>query len=209
MTLDKDPKERLKWIYQAEGVEDLQNRYDLWAEEYEQDVASYGYKIPAVVTGFLGRYVRPIDGVILDAEAGTGIMGEMLSLLSYQEMIAMDISPGMLELAKQKGVYRDIRQMTMGEHLDFPDDYFAGVIAAGVLSIGHAPPESFDELIRCTRDGGIIIFSVRADAPGFREAQDELEKTRKWQLIEETAPFNSLPLGEPDIQHKVFVYRVI
>jgi SAM-dependent methyltransferase len=209
MTLDKDPKERLKWIYKAEGVEDLQSRYDLWAEEYEKDVSSYGYKIPAVVAGFLGRYLRPIDGTILDAGAGTGIMGEMLSLLSYQEMVAIDISPGMLELAKQKGIYREIHQMTLGKHLDFPDDFFAGVIATGVLSIGHAPPESFSELIRCTRPGGIIIFSVRADAAGFKNAQDELEKAKKWQLIEETAPFTSLPLGEPDIQHKVFVYRVI
>jgi SAM-dependent methyltransferase len=209
MTLDKDPKERLKWIYKAEGVEDLQSRYDLWAEEYEKDVSSYGYKIPAVVAGFLGRYLRPIDGTILDAGAGTGIMGEMLSLLSYQEMVAIDISPGMLELAKQKGIYREIHQMTLGKHLDFPDDFFAGVIATGVLSIGHAPPESFSELIRCTRPGGIIIFSVRADAAGFKDAQDELEKAKKWQLIEETPPFNSLPLGEPDIQHKVYVYRVI
>lgn len=208
MTLDKDPRERLKWIYKAEGVEDLQSRYDLWAQEYEQDVASYGYKIPGVVSGFLGRYLRPADGTILDAGAGTGIMGEMMSLLDYQELVAMDISTGMLELAREKGVYREIHRMAMGEHLDFPDDNFAGVVAVGVLSIGHAPPESFDELIRCTRPGGYIIFSVRADAPGFREVQDELEQAKKWRLTEETNPFISLPLGEPDIQHKVYVYRV-
>ena len=46
MKLDKDRKERLKWIYQAEGSKDLEARYDLWAKEYDEDVASYGYKIP-------------------------------------------------------------------------------------------------------------------------------------------------------------------
>lgn len=206
--LDKDRRERLHWIYQAEGVEDLENRYDLWAGEYDQDVASYGYKVPGVLAGFLGRYVRPGDGALLDAGAGTGIMGEIMALLGYREMVAMDLSRGMLEVAERKGVYREARRMVMGEHLDFPDDTFAGTMAVGVLSVGHAPPESFDELVRCTRPGGYIIFSVRADAEGFREKQDELERAGKWRLTEETAPFVSLPLGEPDIKHKIFVYRV-
>ncbi len=206
--LDKDRRERLHWIYRAEGVEDLENRYDLWAREYDQDVASYGYKVPGVLAGFLGRYVRPEDGTLLDAGAGTGIMGEIMSLLGYPELVAMDLSRGMLEVAEQKGVYREVRRMVMGEHLDFPDEKFAGTLAVGVLSVGHAPPDSFDELVRCTRAGGYIIFSVRADAEGFREKQDELERAGKWRLTEETAPFVSLPLGEPDIKHKIFVYRV-
>ena len=208
MILDKDPKERLKWIYQAEGVKDLESRYDLWAKEYDEDVAGYGNKIPGVLAGFVGRYLRPADGTLLDAGAGTGIMGEIMSLLGYKELVAMDLSSRMLEIARQKGVYREVYRMVMGEQLDFPNDKFAGTMAAGVLSIGHAPPESFDELIRCTRPGGYIIFSVRADAKGFKEKQDELEQVKKWRLTEVTPPFISLPLGEPNIKHKIFVYRV-
>jgi SAM-dependent methyltransferase len=209
MTLNEDPKERLKWIYQADGVHDLEDRYNLWAQNYDEDVASYGYKIPGVVAGYLGRYIRPEDGMILDAGAGTGIMGEIMSLISYKNLVAMDLSSGMLEIARQKGVYSEVHRMVMGEHLDFPDDKFAGTMAVGVISVGHAPPESFDELIRCTRPGGYIIFSVRADAQGFREKQDELARQKKWQLTEATAPFVSLPLGEPDIKHIIFVYQVI
>lgn len=208
MTLDKDSKKRLKWIYQAEGVKDLENRYDLWAKEYDADVAGYGYKIPGVIAGFLGRYLHSEDGTLLDAGAGTGIMGEIMSLLEYKELVAMDMSSGMLEVASQKGVYREIYRMVMGDQLNFPNDKFAGTTAVGVLSVGHAPPESFAELIRCTRPGGYIIFSVRADAQGFKEKQAELEQAKKWQLVEATPPFVSLPLGEPDIKHKVFVYRV-
>ena len=209
MTLNEDPKERLNWIYQAKDTEDLQSRYDLWAKGYENDVASYGYKLPGVVSGFLGRYLRPIDGAILDAGAGTGIMGEMMSLLDYEELVAIDLSTGMLEIAKEKGVYREVHRMVLGEHLDFPDDFFAGVIAVGVLSVGHAPPESFDELIRCTRPSGYIIFSVRVDAQGFPEAQSTLEHAKKWQLVEETPPFLVVPLAENTIKTKVFVYKVL
>jgi SAM-dependent methyltransferase len=208
MTSPKDRKERLNWIYSSKGVQDLEDRYDHWAKEYEEDVASYGYKIPGVLSGFMGRYLKIDDEPILDAGAGTGIMGEIMSLLSYRNLVAMDLSKGMLEIARQKGVYGELHRMVMGEHLDFPDDTFAGTVAVGVLSVGHAPPESFDELIRCTRPGGYIIFSVRADAEGFKERQDALEQDKKWELIKATTPFISLPLGEPDIKHQIFVYMV-
>ena len=91
MKLDKDRKERLKWIYQAEGNKDLEARYDLWAKEYDEDVASYGYKIPGIVTGLLGRFIQPDDGAILDAGAGTGIMGEIMFLLGYKDLVAIDL----------------------------------------------------------------------------------------------------------------------
>lgn len=208
MKLDKDRKERLKWIYQAEGNKDLEARYDLWAKEYDEDVASYGYKIPGILSGFLGRFLQPDDGAILDAGAGTGIMGEIMFLLGYKNLVAIDLSRGMLEIAKQKRVYKELHRMVLGEYLDFPDNIFAGVVAVGVISVGHAPPESFDELIRCTYKGGYIMFSVRADAQGFSERQDMLESANKWELVVATTPFISLPLGEPDIKHRIFVYQV-
>jgi len=209
MELSSDKRKRLEWIYQSKDTSDLEAKYDLWAKEYDEDVAGYGYKIPGVIAGFLGRYLKTDNDSILDAGAGTGIMGEIMALLGYKDIVAMDLSKGMLEIAEAKGVYREIHRMVMGEHLDYTDNEFAVTLAVGVLSVGHAPPESFDELIRCTRTDGYIIFSVRADAEGFRERQDALENNGKWKLVEETPPFVSLPLGEPDIRHKVFVYKVL
>jgi len=66
MELDQDKNKRLEWIYTAKDAQDLEARYDLWAEEYDQDVASYGYKIPGIIAGFLGRYLKVDDGPILD-----------------------------------------------------------------------------------------------------------------------------------------------
>jgi len=58
------------------------------------------------------------------------------------------------------------------------------------------------------RAGGYVIFSVRADTEGFKERQDKLERNNKWKLVEVTVPFVSIPLGEPDIKHRIFVYQV-
>ena len=85
---------------------------------------------------------------MLDAGAGTGITGEILALLGYRDLTGIDISRNMLELARKKGVYKDLRQMALGGELDFPSDAFSAIVATGVFAAGHAPPESFDDLQR-------------------------------------------------------------
>ena len=105
-------------------------------------------------------------------------MGEILEALGYTNVEALDLSEGMLAVAERTGVYTALRRMTLGEHLDYPDGLFACVVASGVLSLGHAPPASLDEIVRITRSGGSVIFSVRADAyveQGFKAKTDELE----------------------------------
>ena len=156
------------------------------------------------------RYV-PIDTRVLDAGAGTGLVGELLSRLGYEDMVAIDLSLGMLEESRKRTIYRQLSQMVMGEPLDFPTDSFGAVVSVGVLTVGHAPASSFDELIRITRPGGYIIFTLRPDVyenSGFREKQEALESAGKWKLVEVSEKFQPLPKGEPDVYHQVWVYRV-
>ena len=166
---DTDKFEPLQRTYKtdtatnAKSSEEVADIYDNWAEDYERRILSYGYSTPAVAAGFFGRYVKPENGMVLDAGAGSGLMGEVLAPLGYGELVGIDISREMLELARKKGVYKDLRQMELGGRLDFPDDAFVAVVSTGVFTAGHAPPESFDELIRATRSGGYMIFSVRTD----------------------------------------------
>ena len=92
----------------------------------------------------------PRDARILDAGAGTGLVGEILASMGYRRMVAMDLSQGMLEEARKKGVYEDFHQMVMGETLDYETGSFDAVITVGVLTVGHAPASSLDELVRVT-----------------------------------------------------------
>ena len=69
------------------------------------------------------------------------------------------MSKGMLAEAKRKGIYYKLDRMVLGETLDFPDNYFEAAVSAG--TIGHAPAESFDELIRITKSAGFKVFSLR------------------------------------------------
>jgi predicted TPR repeat methyltransferase len=203
-----------KHLHSAFGAKSSQESgelYDSWAEDYERNVASWGYTTPAVAAGLFGRYVKPEDGTILDAGAGSGITGEILALLGYENIVGIDVSPKMLELAHRKGAYRELREMELGGRLDLPSDAYSAVVSTGVFTAGHAPPESFDELIRATRSGGYMIFSVRTDLyeeGGFKYKQEALEREGKWQLVEVSEPFASLRYEAPELKAQVFAYKV-
>jgi SAM-dependent methyltransferase len=200
----------LRKVYEARDSRELADGYDAWASDYEGDVSSFGYKIPAVVAGLAGRYLDR-GNKLLDAGAGTGVLGEILHLLGYTDLTGIDLSEGMLEKAREKSVYESLQRMMLGERLDFPDDAFDATLSSGVFTTGHAPPESLREIVRVTRPDGHVIFSVRREAyleGGFEEEQDSLEREGRWRMVEKTGEFRSLPLGEPEVYGLVFAYEV-
>src|SRR3954447_22497841 len=195
----------------AKNSQEVAEIYDTWAEDYERRILSYGYSTPAITAWFFGRYVKPEAGTVLDAGAGTGLMGDVLAPLGYRDLVGIDISSKMLQYARKKGVYRELRQMELGGRLELASDAFAAVVSTGVFAAGHAPPESFDELIRATRAGGHMIFSVRTDVyeeQGFKEKQEALEGEGRWQLMEMSEPFSHLRYEDPELKVRVFAYRV-
>ena len=197
-------------FYGAEGHEVLMERYDRNASVYDQAMEEYQWKGPLMMLPVIEPYI-PRDGRILDGGAGTGLMGETLTQAGFTNLEAMDPSPGLLAEAAKKGIYRATRQMKMGEPLDYPDNVFDGVVVIGVFTPGHAPANSFDELVRITGGAGHIIFTLRSDItpPGFIERMQGLVEAGAWGLAERGEPFQSLPHGEPEVHHRVWAYRVL
>ena len=204
--------DRVQWIYSSRDNKELAERYDQWAKEYDTDLdEEFGWLGPQRAVEFFINYV-PRDARILDAGAGTGLVGELLAREGYSNLVAMDLSRGMLEEARKKKAYREFHQMVMGESLDYPTDSFDAIISVGVLTVGHAPAGSFDELIRICKPGGYIVFSLRPDVyrdNGFKEKQDNLVTEGKWNLVEASEEFQPLPRGEPDVYHQIWVYRIL
>ena len=171
-------EDKLQWIYSSRDNQEIEERYDGWATDYDNDLEhDFAWRSPQETSKVLARYVNK-NARVLDAGAGTGLVGSELAKLGFDNLVAMDLSQGMLDEANQKSVYQELRQMVMGDSLDFPTDSFDAVISVGVLTLGHAPPSSFDELVRITKPGGYIVFSLRPDAyecNGFKDKMDELE----------------------------------
>ncbi|MCP4614464.1 MAG: class I SAM-dependent methyltransferase [Planctomycetes bacterium] len=206
-----EAQNRVQWVYSSQDNSELAERYDEWAETYDSDLESdFGWIGPKYATQMLSRCV-PKEAMILDAGAGTGLVGYLLAELGYSNLIAMDLSEGMLDQARKRNVYKEFHQMVMGEKLDFDTDSFDAVVSVGVMTVGHAPASSLDELVRVTKSGGTIVFTLRPDVyenDGFKEKLEGFESEGKWKLIERSEGFQSLPKGEPEVYHQVWVYQV-
>jgi SAM-dependent methyltransferase len=204
-------RDRVRWIYTSRDNEELAERYDRWAEDYDVDLdEEFGWMGPQRAVELFSRYV-PKEAKILDAGAGTGLVGHLLKEQGYEDLTAMDLSTGMLEEARKKNAYLNFHQMVMGERLDYEDGCFDAVISVGVMTVGHAPASSLDELVRTTKPGGHIVFTLRPDvykSDGFKEMQEQLEAAGRWQFLEVSETFRPLPKGEPEVQHQVWVYKV-
>ena len=99
--------------------------------------------------------------------------------------------------------------MILGEKLDFSDNHYDAVLSVGTM--GHAPPESFNELVRITKPSGLIVFSLRVqfyNEPIFHKKLQLLEELDKWRLVERTDPIQGLP-GESDNYYYGFVFQVL
>jgi hypothetical protein len=83
-----------------------------------------------------------------------------------------------------------------------------------VFTAGHAPPSSFDELLRVTRSSGLVIFTLATSAyelGGFKDKLEALERDGRWRLVEATAPFCGLrgSVAYRDHTGRVLVYEVV
>jgi hypothetical protein len=86
------------------------------------------------------------------------------------------------------------------------------VVSTGVFAPGHAPPESFEELIRVTERGGHVIFSVRTDVyveGGFEEKQEALEREERWRVVGKSEPFAHQRFRDPKLKVWLFAYQVL
>lgn len=153
---------------------------------------------------------------ILDLACGTGIIGEALAKLGYTEIVGIDGSAKMLEVAEQKKCYKKLEQGMIGMGT-FPKEFvykFDVVIATGMFSKGHVTPAGADDIIAALRSGGLAFFSVRddyVDELGYSAKFKLLEEEGQWEL-KEAIPFDNYASNEGHkflypSKNKIYVYR--
>lgn len=182
-------------VYDARGADEVAALYDRWAETYDAEMARAGYRHPSICLALLARHVPRGAVPVLDAGAGTGLVGEWLGIVGYPHVEALDLSEGMLAVAARKGAYRALHRLALGGPLPFADAHFAAVVSAGVFTTGHVGAEGLDELVRIVRPGGAIVLTVKTSLwdGGFGKRIDELAAAGLLEVAERTEPYVSMP----------------
>ena len=204
------PKFDIHDLRNAVTLDDLEKAYDGLGEEYEAEVNRYGWLGPRLTAEKAATLITP-SSVVLDAGAGSGLVGLELARLGFDTIDGMDISSVQLALAEVKGVYRRLIHARLGERLPVPTDAYDAMVSAGTFTFGHAPASSFDDIVRVVRSGGYLVFTLPAegDPEGYGEKYEELSEARRWSMIEWGDAFFSVPDVEPDTQHRIAVFRVL
>src|ERR1700744_1765347 len=152
--------------------------YDEWADTYDTELtdATQGYVGPVLAAQTVVE-AGGVDGEILDAGCGTGLVGVALADRGARTIDGVGLSPGMLEKAKATGVYRRLAPADLSRPLPVPADSYDVVVCVGTLTPGPAGPGAFGEFVRLARPGGTIVATVLDDiwdSAGYRAEVDRL-----------------------------------
>lgn len=131
--------------------------YRRWAPVYDNTfgrVSTEGRKHAA-------QQINRRTGRLLEVGVGTGLsLGEYARHL---EVVGIDLSPEMLDKAREKVAKEDLTNVT-GLHemdasdLQFPDNSFETVVAMFVMTVVPDPEKVMRELARVTKPGGEVIL---------------------------------------------------
>jgi predicted TPR repeat methyltransferase len=182
-------------VYGAKSTNEVAALYDRWSETYDADMSAAGYRHPTICLALLARHLPRGLSPLRDAGAGTGLIGEWLSIMGYPHVEGLDLSEGMLKRAAAKNVYKALHRLALGQTLPFPDGHFAGIVSAGVFTTGHVGAEALPELVRICRMGGVIVLTVKNTLweEGFESRIAQIQADGLVSLAEETAPYVSMP----------------
>lgn len=167
----------LEEIYALDDSGDVRSFYDDAAGQYDEILLSeVGYVSPAMCARAIAPYLPDKQAALMDLGCGTGLAGEALAELGYQNIDGIDFSSEMLAVARARKCYAKLDLGDLNATIDIETGRYAAALSVGVFG-QHVLPAALDETIRIVEPGGIVCFSVNERAfeeCGFRDKVDAL-----------------------------------
>ncbi|MDJ0728892.1 MAG: aminotransferase class I/II-fold pyridoxal phosphate-dependent enzyme [Crocosphaera sp.] len=150
-----------------ENIEEVKSKYDTWVSFYDQEHYDNGWTVLLNHVAYtLISYLKK-DALILDIGCGTGLLGRELNSYGFKNLQGLDISQNSLDRLRDQGIYKALHLEKLGETLSFTDNKFDALVSTGVFTRNQVPLESFEELIRILKPGGIFAVVLRVEDDEF------------------------------------------
>ncbi len=163
--------------YRLTDNESRRRYYDDWAGTYDTEHAQKtGYVYPDAVACRFLELAGPEDSPVADLGCGTGLAGLAFADLELA-IDGFDVSQGMLDQARAKGVYRHLRQADLTNGRNMPRGEYRGLISCGTFTVGHLGPDDLRKSLVMAREGALCVIGVNAkhfDEGRFSELLDGL-----------------------------------
>lgn len=194
-------------IYSVDGGDSMRRYYDDWADSYDTDLQQQDYRTPDRCAAALAAHVEDKTAPVLDFACGTGISGVALSKAGFTNIDGTDISEGMLEKAREKGVYSDLWCGDPDGPLDTGHRHYAAITAVGAIGAGAAPAEKIDDAIDSLAPGGVFVVSLNDHTLEDAQFESRLEKAISDGRIEKLAAEDGPHLPEIGLRARVWAVR--
>lgn len=150
----------------------VRDLFDRYAPRFEEDlVGRLGYKTPELIQERLTQWMPKRWMCALDMGCGTGLWGK-LARPHCEKLVALDISPKMIERAADLGIYDELHCDEIVKYLSPLQAKYDLVVAADVFVYIGNLADVFASTRQAMMDDGVFAFSVElldapADAPGY------------------------------------------
>ena len=173
----------LKGAYDLETPEDNILYYKSFSKDYDRVFAAgLKYSYPKSVSEeFIKNYDN--SGPICDIGCGTGLVANELKQIDSSLIIdGFDISKDMINMARNKNIYRDLYEIDLTKPIKNVPKNYSGIISAGAFTHGHLGPEIINNLLYICEVGAILTIGINADhykERGFESFLHNLEMLKK------------------------------
>ena len=159
----KDGSRLLERAYELGAPDTHIGFYRDFADSYDTTFAGgLGYIYPAGIVAALAGQTRP-DGAILDIGCGTGLVASAIRNVDPRAVIdGVDISPDMMEKARQKGDYRHLIEADLTADFSHLPTGYAAIVSAGTFTYGHLGPELIPDMLSLCRAGAVAALGVNS-----------------------------------------------
>ncbi len=187
------------WLHQGTSdPREVADRYDAWAQGYDDDLAAWSYRAPEVVAATVVTRLPAAESV-LDVGCGTGLVGRALRGRGFTgELRGLDISQASLDVAGRTGAYTSVEQADLQQRLPVADASADAVVCVGVMTYLPEVEAIWRELARAARPGGLVVVTQREDLWHERECAAVVERLQAdgvWTPLEVAGPAPYLPEG--------------
>jgi predicted TPR repeat methyltransferase len=182
MTTDvKGPSEFVNQAYSLDDDDKMVDFYRNWADDYDhQMLDELGYTSPITIARLLAEYLPDKNARIFDIGCGTGLTCVFLHQQGYRALDGIDLSPDMVRVAENRGIYQDVLLGDVNQPLAVADNSYDAAISSGTFTHGHVGPGPLQEIFRILRPGGILACTVHMDlwqSKGFETSFESLVAT--------------------------------
>ena len=173
-------------LLEEKNDEKIKFVYEKWAQNYDSDNDNLlGTVSQPQCVKLVAKELEDKNAEMIDIGCGTGLVGEHLKAFGFKNFDGIDISEKMLELAKDRG-YRKLLLGSLNNKLPINDNIYDVTFCVGVFTHGHVRSGRVSELIRITKPGGLICFTVNEgvfEEYGFKNTIVKYEKKKNWEVL--------------------------